>query len=100
MKNVFRKIGLNKGKRRIWLEGAVLRDAGFKHGMRFNVVNSDNVLSVYADLNGKRKIAGKPGREIIDMSAATITNSFGPEIVVVEVKKMPGVCLHLVGVKS
>ena len=43
-----RKIGTNRGKRRIWLEGAVLTTAGFKHGMRFNVVNRDNVLSIYA----------------------------------------------------
>ena len=87
MKVLTRKIGLNKGKRRIWLEGSILRDAGFTHAMRFNVVNADNVLSIYADLNGKRRVAGKPGREIIDMSAATITNSFADSIKIVEITK-------------
>ena len=99
MKTITRKIGLNKGKRRIWLEGAVLTSAGFKHGTRFNVVNTDNVLSIYADLNGKRKVAGKPGREIIDMTAATITASFADTVKVVEIVKGSGVCLILKGIK-
>ena len=88
MKNeniVSRKIGLNKGKRRIWLEGAVLSNAGFNHGDRFNVYHGKNVLEIVWDLHGKRKIAGKPGRPIIDMSAGTIDASFAADIVRVEI---------------
>jgi len=85
MTTVTRKIGLNKGKRRIWLEGAVLTDNHIHHGMRFNVVNYDNVLLILRKTDGKRKVAGKPERPIIDMSAATITNSFADDIKTVEV---------------
>ena len=99
MSTLTRKIGLNKGKRRIWLEGAVLTAAGFKHGMRFNVVNKKNVLSIYADLHGTRKIAGKPDRPIIDMSAGTITASFDDSVKVVSVSQGKGVCLILKGIK-
>ena len=72
---ITRKIGMNKGKNRIWLEGAILTDNGIKHGMRFTVVNSPNTLMILTDPNGKRKIAGNPSRPIIDMSAGTIDAS-------------------------
>lgn len=68
-----RKIGLNRGKDRIWLEGAVLTTKGFKHGMRFDVIQSPNSLVIVPNVTGKRKVAGKPNRPIIDMSAGTIT---------------------------
>jgi DNA (cytosine-5)-methyltransferase 1 len=76
-----RNIGLNKGKRRLWLEGAVLTENGINHGHRFDVVsNGDNHLVIHINPDGKRKIAGKPARPIIDMSAATITNAFNDSI--------------------
>lgn len=69
---ITRKIGTNRGKNRIWLEGAVLTDNGIYHGMRFNVISAPNSLVIAIAHDGKRKIAGKPGRPIIDMSAGTI----------------------------
>ena len=77
---VTRKIGLNKGKRRIWLEGKVLTNAGINHGQRFDTeTNGDDNLLIIIDPAGDRKIAGKPDRPIIDMSAATITSAFSDD---------------------
>jgi hypothetical protein len=84
-----RKIGLNKGKRRIWLEGAILTDNGIKHGMRFNPVPVSNGLLIRIEDNGKRKIAGKPDRPIIDMTGATVTSAFDDGTKVVEVYAHP-----------
>lgn len=97
---ITRKIGMNKGKNRIWLEGAVLTDHGIQHGMRFDVINSPNSLVILIDPDGKRKIAGKPDRPIIDMSAATIDNSeFISRVVKVEQVKMKmGLGLVLTGI--
>ena len=95
---ITRKIGMNRGKRRIWLEGAVLSDNDINHGMRFDVLNHDNVLEIRVGPEGKRKIAGKPGRPIIDMSGATITDSFADSVTVVQVTHTtPG--LVLTGIK-
>jgi len=101
MKQVTRKIGLNKGKRRIWLEGAVLTDNGINHGMRFNVVNQDNALVISIDPDGKRKIAGRVDRPVIDMSAATITDSFADDIKTVTVNPHHNqLALVLTGIKG
>ncbi len=70
-----RKIGLNRGKNRIWLEGKILTYFGIEHGMRFDVVNSPNSLLILINPDGKRKIAGNKARPIIDMSAGTIDAS-------------------------
>ncbi len=94
-----RKIGFNRCKARIWLEGKILTNAGIFHGMRFNVINSPNSLVIVIDPDGKRKIAGKPDRPIIDMSGATITDSFSnyTREVTVEVGRI-GISLVLTGV--
>ena len=83
---VTRKLGMNKGKRRLWIEGAVLNTHGFTHGKRFNVETSANMLVITTSLDGKRKIAGKPGREIIDMSAKTITDAFADTVKIVSIE--------------
>jgi DNA (cytosine-5)-methyltransferase 1 len=94
-KTVTRKIGLNKGKRRIWLENKVLTDNGINVGMRFNAINGDNRLLIEITPNGDRKIASRKTSKtdstllpIIDMSAATITNSFADDVTSVTVIKV------------
>ena len=67
-----RKIGTNKGKPRIWLEGKELTAFGIRHGMRWNVTVAPNTIVIEVDANGKRKIAGTPQRPIIDMTGRTV----------------------------
>lgn len=67
-----RKVGLNKGKARIWLEGNELISNGIEHGMRYNVMPVAGGLLIDIDPDGKRKIAGTAKRPIIDMSGRTV----------------------------
>lgn len=69
-----RKIGLNRGKPRLWIEGKALVDAGLDHGNRWNLVPlSETSFAIVGTPEGKRKIAGKPGRPIIDIVGATVS---------------------------
>ncbi|MGI9570290.1 MAG: hypothetical protein ACR2PH_11260 [Desulfobulbia bacterium] len=79
-KQHIRKIGINRGKRRIWLEGAELTDRSIRHGMRFNVHPGNNGMQIVINPDGKRKIAGTPARPIIDMSGGTVTAAFSDDV--------------------
>jgi hypothetical protein len=83
-----RNLGLNKGKRRLWLEGAVLSENGINYGDRWNIIKGDNHIIVINDPQGKRKVAGKPTRPIIDMAGATITDCFADTIERVSITQM------------
>lgn len=91
---VTRKIGRNRGKPRLWIEGATLGNAGFKHGDSWVLVahlTGLDIVRVDAEpgskLDGRRvrKIAGTPDRPIIDIagnSLAPLESVFGmPESV-------------------
>jgi len=86
---ITRKIGRNRGKPRLWIEGAALVEAGLDHGNRWNLVTTSTGFLIVRHPEGKRKIAGKPGRPIIDIAGATL-----PEVVVeagaVSISYQPG----------
>ena len=71
-----RKIGQNKGRPRLWLEGAILTECGFSHGERYNVTPYDGYLTIEKAHGGKRKIAGKAERPIIDMLGKVLEQAF------------------------
>jgi DNA (cytosine-5)-methyltransferase 1 len=56
---VDRKAGLNKGKRRLWLEGKELLAAGFTKGATFTVGFAPGYVVLELDPNGKRRVSGK-----------------------------------------
>ena len=96
MKTQQRNIGRNRERPRIWLEGQILTDAGFKHGDRFDTTNEANKLIIKRNPDGKRKIAGKKDRPIIDMLGRVIESSFDVDLVsIVDVKKVKDGILHL-----
>ena len=70
-----RKLGSNRGKTRLWLEGAILSAQGWHTGDRFDVILIDGVLKYAKHSNGKRKVAGKPGRPIIDTNTNAISDT-------------------------
>jgi hypothetical protein len=79
-----RKLGSNRGKTRLWLEGNILSSQGWYTGDRFDVVMIDGVLKYAKNPNGKRKVAGKPGRPIIDTNTdklSTTLNAKAGEVV-------------------
>ena len=87
MKEYTRKIGLNRGKARLWLEGRILSDNGFSHGDAYHVETIPGQITITLHSMGSRKIAGKIGREIIDMSGATVSDAFDRDIT-------PSVTIH------
>lgn len=70
-----RKLGSNRGKTRLWLEGNILANHGWTTGDKFDVVMIDGVLKYAKNTNGKRKVAGKPGRPIIDTNTNAISDT-------------------------
>lgn len=80
MKTIQRKIGINRGKARIWLEGSSLKDSGWVNGERFNIEFRDGEIVCFRDMYGKRKVAGTPTRPIIDTNTDKILESLGIEI--------------------
>lgn len=72
---ITRKIGQNRGKPRLWLEGNFLETVGLPHGTQWTLVARDGCLTIQIGaLEGQRtrKVAGKPGRPVIDIVAASL----------------------------
>jgi len=65
------KIGQNRGKPRLWIEGKFLIEAGFIPPLRYNFENS--VFTLHPE--GKRKISGTPQRPIIDITGRDVPNA-------------------------
>lgn len=91
-----RKIGRNRGKPRLWLEGAVLQTAGFTHGERFDIIHTPGLgmFTIEADPDGKRKVSGSADRPVIDTlagglgevaKAATVSICYVPGSGIIEV---------------
>jgi len=68
-----RKIGKNRGKPRLWIEGKLLFEAGFKHGDRWDLVSTTSeTLLITKFSEGERKISGSSTRPVIDISGSTL----------------------------
>ena len=72
------KIGTSKkiARSRIWLEGPRLIDAGFTHGVRYDVRETPSGIVISAHPEGKRRVAGTPQRPIIDITGAIVRDNF------------------------
>lgn len=74
------KIGTNKGRPRIWIDGARLAAAGFTGGTtyRCEAKPGEIRLSIDPDATGRlRKVTGRPdGKPIIDMLGADVALAF------------------------
>ena len=71
-----RKIGSNRGKRRLWLEGAILLESGFTHKASFRVTATDKGLRIELSADGNRNIAGTQSRPIVDINSDTVLGLF------------------------
>ena len=90
---VSRKIGRNKTRPRIWLEGKILAAAGFRPGNHYDIVTEEGVLKMVLrkKINGKRKVSGKGETAIVDILGKAIEEAFGvpvPAKVTVTAKKL------------
>jgi hypothetical protein len=80
---IVRKIGKNRGKSRLWIEGQALIDAGWQVGDRFNIVYDGDNIRYERNPEGKRKVAGTPTRPIIDTNSDAIKDAVGDDRVTV-----------------
>lgn len=59
----------NRGRPRIWIEGARLERAGFTAGCHFTITAKGDRITIKPAPHG-RKVSGKAGRPIIDITGA------------------------------
>ena len=72
-----RKIGANRGNRRIWLEGSILSNAGWSKGDRYDRITNDRTVLITRNPEGRYKVAGTDSRPIVDMAGAWVTRLAG-----------------------
>ena len=83
------KVGLNRGRRRIWIDGPRLTRAGFTPGMRYwsPVTLGQMILTLAEGLGGTpRRVTGRhDGKPIVDISGADVHTAF-PDCAAVDVE--------------
>lgn len=71
------RVGSNRGKPRLWLEGQWLADLGFPRGTRFVAAFTDAAITLTtreSDVRNfpSRTVSGKGDRPIIDIAGASL----------------------------
>ena len=74
-KTAQRKLGANRGKTRLWLEGKLLSESNWNRGDAFDVIWLDGVLRYIKNPNGSRKVAGTEARPIIDTNTDKLSST-------------------------
>lgn len=83
---ITRKVGRNRGKTRIWLEGAALKAMGWLPGTTFNVsFEKGKITYTRGEMAAQRKVASKGDNPIIDTNTDKIKESVGDEQVKVTI---------------
>lgn len=90
--SIVRKLGLNRGIPRVWLEGSLPARAGFHAGSRYTVASTDGRVTLKLDDKGVRLVSGKARRDktlpIIDINSTELLSQFaGAESVRVVLRK-------------
>ena len=68
-----RKIGQNRGKPRLLIEGKLLVDAGLPPGTKWHIRYIGTGFVIEKDVMlGKRRVSGKPDRPVIDIAGSTL----------------------------
>ena len=77
------KIGISKGKRRVWIDGAPLAGAGFTGGASYHCHAAPGVITLaLAPIDGGavRTVTGRPdGKPIIDIVGRTVDTAITPD---------------------
>lgn len=77
-----RKVGLNRGKPRLWLEGKVLSDNGFSCGSPWLLQQVGTGLVLHVTPEGNRKVAGTAQRPIIDINSKVLLAGWSGEVLI------------------
>jgi len=71
------KSGINKGNRRIWIEGSILIQNHWHNGQRFNKRIEGGILTLISESKGQHKVAGTATRPIIDLNGKYLNEFMG-----------------------
>lgn len=71
------KVGKNKGRPRIWLEGKYLQGLGFKGGKKIAVSFDKGKIEIVGDESGTRTVSERRSRSIIDLNTDDISRAIG-----------------------
>lgn len=75
------KVGQTKKGARVWLEGNILKEHGFKHGTVYHAEYIGNeAIVIQPDIDGKKKVAGSIDRPIIDLLNKKIGTMFKDKV--------------------
>ena len=75
-------IGRNRGALRLWLEGKRLQDAGFAQGKTYALEVKPGAMCLFqtenkaSDMERLRRISGKTGKPIIDITGRDVAKAF------------------------
>lgn len=72
METYTRKVGQNRGKPRLWLEGKCLVNAGFSRGDRWTLYPVGGGFNIVGNTDGARKVSGKAEKPVIDIMGASL----------------------------
>lgn len=79
----YQKIGQNRAKPRLWMEGYKLSAAGFVTGARYTITHTDRAIVLRLDAQGDHKVSGRTKNTtttpIIDLTPNHPAVAFGPE---------------------
>ncbi len=67
-----RRIGRNRSRARLWIEGKHLTAAGLSHGTLWTLNQTEDGLTIQADPQGRRRIAGRADRPVIDIVGTSL----------------------------
>ena len=74
------KVGVNKGRPRIWIDGRVLADAGFVGGVVYSCYVEPGRITLVLEapvLQRGRRVTGRPGgKPIIDLLGRDVESAF------------------------
>jgi len=85
MQIIYRRLGENKGTKRLWLTGKRLADAGILPGLQYDIsYGSDQSLTIRLSERGVRRVSSKMDRDnpvpVIDIQNSALERVFGKDV--------------------
>ena len=67
-----KKIGINRGVSRLWIEGKMLSDHDWVRGTRFQLIIEGDYITIIRSTDGGYVVAGNDKRPIIDLNNSSL----------------------------
>jgi DNA (cytosine-5)-methyltransferase 1 len=85
MQIIYRRLGENKGTKRLWLTGKRLADAGILPGLQYDIsYGADQSLTIRLSQSGARRVSSKMDHDslvpVIDIQNSSLERVFGKDV--------------------